>query len=242
MNNQRAIFALAFLLTVSSVGLAGPIVQFGDGRAMEVQSVEREADLAVIELVGGGTFSVPHDIITNWDDINRHRVIARTPPVPQVAAIRASNVQPADYHMAVRTDGGDRWRRAAGRYADLLQAAADRHDVDPVLLTAVAHVESRFNPEAVSPKGAMGLLQLMPATAERFGVSDAHDVAQNVEAGARYLRWLLERYEGRTDLALAGYNAGEQAVDRYNGIPPYSETRTYVTRVLNQFQRLSATN
>jgi soluble lytic murein transglycosylase-like protein len=134
---------------------------------------------------------------------------------------------------------GTRWRSAAGQYADIVARAASKHDLDPALLAAVAHVESRFNPQAVSPKGAQGILQLMPQTAKRFGVKDAFDATQNVEAGARYLSWLLTRYEGRTDLALAGYNAGENAVDRYKGIPPYPETRTYVTRVMRQVDQLA---
>jgi soluble lytic murein transglycosylase-like protein len=96
----------------------------------------------------------------------------------------------------------------------------------------MAQTESAFDPVAVSHKGAAGLLQLMPATAERFGVQDVFDVPQNVEGAAKYLKWLLERFEGRTELALAGYNAGEGSVDRYQGIPPYRETRDYVTRVL----------
>ena len=106
------------------------------------------------------------------------------------------------------------------------------------LLTALAEVESSFDPLAVSPKGARGLLQLMPATAERFGVGDPFDVAQNVEGGARYLSWLLDRFGGRADLALAGYNAGEGAVDRHRGVPPYPETRRYVRLVLEGAARL----
>jgi soluble lytic murein transglycosylase-like protein len=125
------------------------------------------------------------------------------------------------------------WRAAAGAYADLIEEAALRYGLDPALLTAMAQTESAFNPAAVSPKGAAGLLQLMPATAERFGVRDVFDVPQNVEGAAKYLKWLLERFEGRTELALAGYNAGEGTVDRYQGIPPYRETRDYVARVLD---------
>ena len=84
------------------------------------------------------------------------------------------------------------------------------------------------------------MLQLMPETAERFGVSDVFDASQNADGGARYLRWLLERYEGQTELALAGYNAGEAAVDRYQGIPPFPETKAYVARVLEGVERLSS--
>jgi soluble lytic murein transglycosylase-like protein len=104
----------------------------------------------------------------------------------------------------------------------------------------MAEAESAFDPSAVSHKGAQGLLQLMPQTAERFGVRDAFDASQNVDGGARYIKWLLERYDGRIDLALAGYNAGEAAVDRYQGIPPYRETQAYVVRVMENADRLSA--
>jgi soluble lytic murein transglycosylase-like protein len=116
----------------------------------------------------------------------------------------------------------------------LIEATARRHRVDPALLMAMAAVESNFDPFAVSSKGACGILQLIPATAERFGVVDVFDARENLNGGAGYLRWLLDRFEGETELALAAYNAGENAVDRYGGIPPYPETRDYVRRVLSR--------
>jgi soluble lytic murein transglycosylase-like protein len=97
---------------------------------------------------------------------------------------------------------------------------------------AVVRHESGFDPEARSPAGARGLMQLMPATARRFGVDDPDDPAQNLRGGTRYLRWLLDRYQGDVRLALAGYHAGEGAVARHGGVPPYRETREYVRRVL----------
>ncbi len=129
------------------------------------------------------------------------------------------------------------WVRDAGDLATLIEAAALRHRLHPELLAAVARVESGFDVRAVSPKGAGGVLQLMPATARRFGVRDRFDPAQNVEAGARYLSWLLDRYGDRVDLALAGYNAGEGAVDRHSGVPPYRETLLYVHKVLEHAAR-----
>ena len=123
--------------------------------------------------------------------------------------------------------------------AELIGTAAERHDLDPAMLTAIAEVESAFDPSAVSSAGACGLMQLMPETAERFGVRDVFDVEQNGEGGARYLSWLLDRFQGDAALALAGYNAGEGAVERHNGVPPYRETRQYVTRVLEGIGRLS---
>jgi soluble lytic murein transglycosylase-like protein len=113
----------------------------------------------------------------------------------------------------------------------LVREAAERHQVDPALIRAVIQTESNWNPGAISRKGALGLMQLIPTTAQRFGVNDAFSPKQNVDAGVRYLKTLLERYNGNLDLALAAYNAGEGAVDRAHGIPAYRETRSYVQRV-----------
>lgn len=136
----------------------------------------------------------------------------------------------------------------ARQYEPLMLEAAARHGIEARLLWVVAYLETRFHSQAVSPKGARGLMQFMPATAARYGLSDAHDATQAINAAARYLRDLLRRYGGRVDLTLAAYNAGETAVDAYltgrtintgtrvinaekqqtNGIPPYAETRAYV--------------
>ena len=106
-----------------------------------------------------------------------------------------------------------------------------RHGVDPVLLYAIMHRESAFKRNAVSYKGARGLMQLMPATAARLGVRNIFDPQQNIDGGARYMKFLLNRFGGDVRLALAGYNAGEGAVDKYSGVPPYRETREYVRRI-----------
>jgi soluble lytic murein transglycosylase-like protein len=113
----------------------------------------------------------------------------------------------------------------------LIADSGRRNGVDPVLLYAIMHRESSFKRFAVSNKGARGLMQLMPATAARFGVRDIFDPAQNIDAGARYVRFLLDRFGGDVRLALAGYNAGEGAVDKYRGVPPYRETQEYVRRI-----------
>jgi len=119
----------------------------------------------------------------------------------------------------------------------LVREAAERHHVDPALVRAVIETESNWNPAARSNKGALGLMQLIPTTAIRFGVNDAFNPKENVDAGVRYLRTLLERYNGNLDLALAAYNAGEGAVDRAHGIPSYRETRNYVQKVQNAYFR-----
>lgn len=119
----------------------------------------------------------------------------------------------------------------------LVREAAERHHVDPALVRAVIQTESNWNPGAYSRKGAGGLMQLIPTTAQRFGANDVFNPQQNVDAGVRYLKTLLERYNGNLDLALAAYNAGEGAVDRAHGIPAFRETRSYVQKVQNAYFR-----
>lgn len=127
----------------------------------------------------------------------------------------------------------------AAEFDAFIAAAAAATAVEPELLQAVIVVESGFDPTAVSPRGARGLMQLMPATAQAYGVVDAADPAQNVAGGARYLRALIDRYENDLELALAAYNAGEGAVRRFGGrVPPYRETRDYVPRVLQIYRAL----
>ena len=116
-------------------------------------------------------------------------------------------------------------------YRDEVRAAARTHGVDEAIVRAIIHAESAFNPNALSRVGAQGLMQLMPATARRFGVGNAFEPRQNIDGGVRYLAWLLKRFKGDLTLAAAGYNAGEGAVDKYKGVPPYRETRHYVDRV-----------
>ena len=116
-------------------------------------------------------------------------------------------------------------------YQDEIRAAAREHGVDEAIVRAIIHAESAFNPNALSRVGAQGLMQLMPGTARRFGVLDAFNAGQNIQGGVQYLAWLLKRFNGNLTLAAAGYNAGEGAVDKYGGVPPYSETQRYVQRV-----------
>ena len=116
-------------------------------------------------------------------------------------------------------------------YQAEIAAAAREFGVEEAIVRAIIHAESSYNPMALSHAGAQGLMQLMPATARRFGVSNSYDASQNIRGGVQYLSWLLKRFNGNLTLAAAGYNAGEGAVDRHGGVPPYQETQRYVVRV-----------
>jgi len=123
------------------------------------------------------------------------------------------------------------------KLVELITTLAPRFSIEPRLALAIATTESNFNPNATSPKNAMGVMQLIPETASRFNVKDTFDPVENIKGGLSYLRWLLAYYRGNVALAVAGYNAGEGAVDRYRGVPPYKETQNYVKRILEFFPR-----
>jgi Zn-finger nucleic acid-binding protein len=130
------------------------------------------------------------------------------------------------------------WTTGNPRIDSLIRQNGARHGVDPYLIFCVMEQESHFNPRALSPKGARGLMQLMPGTAARFGVSRASDPAQNIAGGTRYLKQLLGQFDGRIDLVLASYNAGEGAVMKFGRrVPPYAETRNYVKRISYRYRR-----
>ncbi|MGH8463912.1 MAG: lytic transglycosylase domain-containing protein [Pseudomonas sp.] len=139
-------------------------------------------------------------------------------------------MEPKDFNVASLRLDTDSYRRE-------IEAASGQYGVDRALVRAVIHAESAFRPNAISTAGAQGLMQLMPATAERFAVDNPFDARQNIRGGVRYLAWLLKRFNGNQRLALAGYNAGEASVVEYNGVPPYAETQTYVTRVQSLTER-----
>jgi soluble lytic murein transglycosylase-like protein len=161
-----------------------------------------------------------------WRDANGTLVLSDT------AIDAPTEVYLVEGAPAIRTTRAPEAVGSAGRYDDLVREHAARQALRPELVRAVIQVESGFNPRARSPKGAMGLMQLMPGTARELGVADPYDPAQNIGAGTRYLRQLLDRYDGDERLALAAYNAGAGAVDRHGGVvPPYRETREYVRKV-----------
>lgn len=127
--------------------------------------------------------------------------------------------------------------KAPAEVEALVKRLAPQYEIDPQLVMALIAVESGFNPKAVSPKNAQGLMQLIPETAERFGVKQVFHPVENIKGGLAYLRWLMAFFQGEVKLVLAAYNAGERAVERYKGIPPYQETREYVRRITSMYKK-----
>lgn len=179
-------------------------------------------------------------------------LLARMASAAVVEVVAASNVNPLDEWLTVQALPMPDWKAIqlaeknpaplATSYRPMIRDAALRRSLSPELVEAIARVESDFNPYEVSEKGALGLLQVMPETGARFGVTRERlfDPKANLAAGTAYLAWLLDRYRGDLDLVLAAYNAGEGAVDVHRGIPPYRETQQYVKRVRAALRQIEA--
>jgi soluble lytic murein transglycosylase-like protein len=157
--------------------------------------------------------------------------------VEQIASEIAAANKPATVITVAEMVASDRpWSTGNSKIDSLIRYYGGQHGVDPYLVYCLMSQESGFSSGATSPKGAQGLMQLMPGTAARYGVTNPYDVAQNIKGGTRYLKDLLKMFNGRVDLALAGYNAGEGAVMKFgNTVPPYSETRNYVRLILQRY-------
>ena len=203
----------AFLLAIVAVVMfalpaRAELVYFNTGRTLSVKSHRVEGDSLVLVLRGGGEVVCETSIVSRFapDEVPYPEPEAEPPSEP---------VQPV---------------ATVGPYSEIIDRVAAEQDVPAKLVRAVIQVESAYNVRARSAKGAMGLMQLMPATARQSAVADPYDPASNIEAGIKHLKSLLQRLP--VALALAAYNAGEGAVQRFNGIPPYPETRNYVSRIL----------
>ena len=215
----RGGIAALLSLLLFPVPTSAELVVMTDGQVLKVESWERREDRFVLGLRGGGQLTIS---------------------VERVARILEDEiVEPPDLASGYAVGDLELWYEASQTvpdtpFGDLIYATSRRHEVNPTVVAAMVRAESNFDPRAVSPKGAMGLLQLMPATARRFGLEQARvfEPEANLEAGVRYFRWLGERFAGDLVLALAGYNAGEAMVDRHEGVPPFRETDTYIQRVL----------
>jgi len=164
------------------------------------------------------------------EDVAR-QIVEANKPAPVLNVADASQVSLA---------GNQAWSTGNIQVDNLIRFYGKQHGVDPYLVFCLMSQESKFSKGAISPKGAQGLMQLMPGTAARYGVTNPYDVAQNISGGTRYLKDLLKMFNGRVDLALAGYNAGENAVIKYGySIPPYDETRNYVKLIIKRYGRIT---
>jgi len=198
-------------LSMAGAALAGEYAVLDTGFHLRADRIERDGEIVRLH-VGGGLIEIPAQSVVRLE---------KEEAVKAPAAAPASGPTPP----------------APPTPRELIEKAARRHGLPVELLDSIAAVESGYNPNAVSPKGAIGLMQLMPATAARLK-ADPADPAQNVDAAARHLRELLERYDYGLYRALAAYNAGAGAVDRHGWVPPYRETQLYVQRVAERFERL----
>ena len=203
---------LSIVLALSSPALA-EIAYFANGRSMSIKGHHEEGSMLVLTLRGGG------------------QIVTEPSAIAQFAPDEVPYPEPEEASANVNASSTD---RSAGLQPDLYGAIIDRvakeQNVDARLVRAVIQVESAYRSTARSRKGAMGLMQLMPETARQYAVADPYDPASNIEAGIKHLKGLLQRLP--LELALAAYNAGEAAVQKFRGIPPYAETRDYVSRIL----------
>ena len=207
---------LLFVLACASP-VSGEVVFLRTGRTLSVESSRVDGDSIVLTLRRGG------EVVCDRSIVDRIEPDEIPYPQPDASPLANSPAPKGQTHIG-------RPSPQSMRYDPLIQSLSLAHGVAPSLVHAVIAVESSYQPRARSPKGAMGLMQLMPATARQYAVRDPYDPAANIDAGTRHLRSLLDRFP--LSLALAAYNAGETAVRRFAGVPPFPETQAYVARIL----------
>jgi hypothetical protein len=208
---------LAFSLTALPV--SAEIVYLSSGKTLSVKSHRIEGDSVILTMRNGGEVTCDKSIIQKivGDEVPYEEPRAEQVPVaadPATGLVDASLLEGTPY-------------------GEIIAAMSEAHGVDPMLVRALIQVESNYRPRAKSNKGAMGLMQLMPSTARQYKVRNPYDPTANIGAGVKHLKALIDRMDGAVDMALAAYNAGEGAVKKFKGIPPYRETRNYVSRILS---------
>jgi Transglycosylase SLT domain len=214
-----AIAAGVCLIGASSVASA-EIVFMTSGGTLSIKGHKTEGETVTLTLRSGGTVTCDKSLI---DKIVPDEVPHPEPLAPSSLQLPVPPALPSIVRGALLRDTA---------YTGLITAAADTYGVDPILVQALIQVESNYRPRARSSKGAMGLMQLMPSVAKEYQVKNAYDPASNIDAGVRKLKSLIDTMQGDLKLALAAYNAGEAAVSRFGGVPPYRETQDYVSRIL----------
>ena len=198
---------IAAVLSAGATPARADLVYLSSGRVMSVKTHRFEGGRVVLVLRAGGEITCPTSLIAS---IRPDEVPYPEPPAPEPAEVPAFLLPP---------------------YRAFIERVSSDHGVDPRLVTAVIEVESAWDPRAVSRKGAMGLMQLMPATAVEYGVGNPFEPEENISGGVAYLRHLLDRYDQKIELALAAYNAGPGNVEKYGDVPPFRETQNYVRKI-----------
>jgi soluble lytic murein transglycosylase-like protein len=214
----RILSIVGIVVAVGATEARAEIVYFSTGRTLSIKDHRADDDKLVLSLRAGGEIVCDPALID--------RIVPDEVPYPEPEAEKPAAVVAAEAPQS---------SLAPVKYGDIIEKVSAEQDVPVKLVRAVIQVESAYHERARSPKGAMGLMQLMPATAKQYAVADPYDPASNIEAGVKHLKSLLQRLP--VALALAAYNAGEAAVQRFNGIPPYRETQDYVSRILNLVNR-----
>ncbi len=211
----------AFLLAGMAVPASAEIVHLSSRRTISVESHRIEGDSVILVLRGGGEVTCDKSLID--------KIVSDEVPYPPAAKAADQNPAEQTVQAPAATDP-----ELFGRtpYGEVITAMSEAHGVNPLLVRALIEVESNYRPRARSNRGAMGLMQLMPATAREYKVRNPYDPRANIAAGVQHLKGLIDRL-GSTALALAAYNAGEGAVKKFNGVPPYRETRNYVSKILS---------
>ena len=219
---MKCVLCLLAITLAASPAFGGEYVVFSSGLKLHADRHEQSGSLIRL-FYNGGVTEIPATLVSGFEE---EEVVTPEPlatvdehvvAIPETPALPSHDPNSRDPKEMVR-------------------AAARRSGLPPEFVESVAQIESGFRPDAVSPKGALGVMQLMPGTARTLG-ADPYDTAQNIDAGTRLLRELLIKYDGDVVKALAAYNAGEGAVDKYQGMPPYNETRWYVKKVIDAYQK-----
>jgi soluble lytic murein transglycosylase-like protein len=213
--HSKLVAVATLALTTAAIPASAEIVFLTSGRNFSVKSHQISGDRITLRLRAGGEITCDRALIEKIepDEVPYVEPQSQTPEVPAVAPTE-QEASPLE-----------------GPYAEIIARAAEAHGVNPMLVRALIEVESGYRPRARSPKGAMGLMQLMPSTARAYKVGNPFEPKANIEAGIKHLKSLIDRFRG-VELALAAYNAGPGAVEKFKGVPPYRETRSYVSRIL----------
>jgi hypothetical protein len=215
-NTARVALATCVCLVAASSLASAEIVFLTSGRTLSVKGHKIDGASVVLTLRDGGEVTCDQTLI--------EKIVADEVPHPDPVPQEVAPDRPT-------TSAGRGAQLKVTPYADIISAAAEAHGVNPILVQALIQVESNYNPRAHSSKGARGLMQLMPSVAREYNVRNVYDPKANIDAGVQKLKTLIDKWG--TELALAAYNAGEGAVERFNGIPPYRETQHYVDRILS---------